>query len=432
MASTSEQGDALERAIYEILKEEIAADRFLFLSDCCQIHRKKGYFSKDREKNIIFDVSIEVTLPTQSQYSLLILVECKNYGSPVPVDDAEEFYAKVDQIGSANVKAIIASTNSFQDGTMRFARSKGIGLVRYFPGEKLKWDLPRSPSTLVGLESTHDQRIEVMAGLASERYGAKNYDFYAYSASIYTNSLRQFLFNLVTDENEASQPFDLTDVYRPSNEGAQLVPYLEESIVDKAAQSVLEKIDHVAGPVDLEAIIAILTKEEGLKFSYAEPPNTSILGSIRFSPLEVLIFRENHNSIQRQRFTIAHEVGHIALQHSRYMYGEYCEGTDTDLEQPNELGIKDVMRMEWQANTFASYLLLPTSQFTADFFRIAQAMNLRNRGFGMIYLDSQPVNQEAFRLVTSKLKNKYQVSRAAVKVRLQKLGFLREARWGET
>jgi len=74
-----------------------------------------------------------VYLPGSREYSALVLIECKNYGHPVPVDDVEEFFAKVQQVAAANAKATIASTASFQSGAREFAKSKGMGLIRRPP-----------------------------------------------------------------------------------------------------------------------------------------------------------------------------------------------------------------------------------------------------------------------------------------------------------
>ena len=120
--NTVKKGDKLEQIIYDVFSEDIIKGRFWANKDCCKIFIKKGYYSKDREKDITFDVSIEIYLPGQETYSVLVLIECKNYNHRVPVDDVEEFYAKTQQISGANIKAIVASTNSYQDGTFKFSR----------------------------------------------------------------------------------------------------------------------------------------------------------------------------------------------------------------------------------------------------------------------------------------------------------------------
>jgi len=49
------------------------------------------------------------------------------------VDDLEEFHAKLDQIGSDNTKGTVACRNGFQESALKYAQSKGIGLVRMRP-----------------------------------------------------------------------------------------------------------------------------------------------------------------------------------------------------------------------------------------------------------------------------------------------------------
>ena len=83
--------------------------------------------------------------------------------------------------------------------------------------------------------------------------------------------------------------------------------------------------------------------------------------------------------------------------------------------------------MEWQANNFASFLLLPRGQFTADFFTVVETLELKDRGFGVLYLDEQACNLQNFFRVTDALKRKYNVSREVVKLRLKKMGLLNES-----
>jgi predicted helicase len=125
--STGQRGDAFERRMLEYFRAEIEADRFWAKKANCKVFWKKGYHSKDRNTEIVFDVSIELYLPGAKECSALVLIECKNYKDTVPVDQIEEFFAKVQQVAAANAKAVIASAAAFQTGTREFAKSKGIG-----------------------------------------------------------------------------------------------------------------------------------------------------------------------------------------------------------------------------------------------------------------------------------------------------------------
>ena len=106
---------------------------------------------------------------------------------------------------------------------------------------------------------------------------------------------------------------------------------------------------------------------------------------------------------------------------------ETCHEEDMDLESAERINLKDVRRMEWQANFFASCLLLPKDQFTREFLKQVVRHNLSDRGFGLLYLDGQRCNIDTYHSVTYPLMKEYAVSRSVVKLRLMKLGFLNEA-----
>ena len=93
--SSVEKGDKLEAQIYSLFEAEISNGNFFAKKENCEIHTRKGYYSSDRKKEIIFDVSIEIRLLGHDNYSVLVLIECKNLSHPVPVDDVEEFHSKI-------------------------------------------------------------------------------------------------------------------------------------------------------------------------------------------------------------------------------------------------------------------------------------------------------------------------------------------------
>jgi Zn-dependent peptidase ImmA (M78 family) len=401
--------------------------KFFVSADLCKVFSKKGYYSKDRAKNIVFDISIEVYVPGAKTYSLLILIECKNYKHAVPVDDVEEFYQKLQQVSGANVKGILVSTNSFQESCFNFSRSKGIGLVRYYDSKEIKWELMRSPSALVSLSFAETEWLTARKGLTTQSYQSRYFDCFCYAAERYTNSLRAFFSNLVLVNVEEPLKLELAKIIIGVDDNRQLVAYREDSDIEDLTQTVLTSVNYQAGEVSLSDVCLYLAETTQLKiiFEPIEKYDGTILGKLSFSPLEIRIYRSNDGH-EREKFTLAHELGHYFLKHSKYMRGEQLDEADLEVDEPRELGIKDLMRMEWQANYFASCLLLPTKQFAADFFAATQSFGLRDHGFGALYVDEQPCNIQSFYNVTGMLKLKYRVSRQVVKLRLKKLGLLTE------
>jgi len=174
--STVAKGDALENQTFTLLKGELERGKLGIDSSSGRIFQKKGYYSKEREKEIIVDISIEVWLPQAKNYSLLWVCECKNYNHHVPVDDVEEFKAKLDQIAGKNIKGVIATKTSFQSGALKYARNQGIGLVRIMPDDQVNWIMHFM--TTASFENKLNPQ-EFNAALTMESYQAQNRSFYS-------------------------------------------------------------------------------------------------------------------------------------------------------------------------------------------------------------------------------------------------------------
>lgn len=108
-----------------------------------RIRKKPRYYSKDRDAEIEFDVSVEKYLgnPDENENmrpSIIVIIECKDYSSNIPVDDVEEFHAKLQQVGADNTKGMMITQNGcFQKSALNYAGSKGIALARILPFEQI-------------------------------------------------------------------------------------------------------------------------------------------------------------------------------------------------------------------------------------------------------------------------------------------------------
>lgn len=127
------KGLAYELEVVKAIEFEIDQGNLGLAPLQAKVVHKPSYFSRDRNKPIIFDVSIEVTRRGASVPYWIWVWECKNYSHKVPVDDAEEFHAKLEQVGADKTKGAIITPVGFDQGTLDYALSKGIGLWRYIP-----------------------------------------------------------------------------------------------------------------------------------------------------------------------------------------------------------------------------------------------------------------------------------------------------------
>jgi Zn-dependent peptidase ImmA (M78 family) len=207
----------------------------------------------------------------------------------------------------------------------------------------------------------------------------------------------------------------------------QVVDFIPKEEIENAANKVLERIEYSEGSVSLERVCA--SEPRLTVFSDIGPQDHvegGVLGRITFDPLEISIYRQSDYNPGRQRFTLAHELGHFFLNHSRFLKAEYCEAADFEIDDRAEYD--DVLRLEWQANYFASCLLLPRDTLRDQFLKLARQYGLRNRGFGVLFLDEQPCNQSNYYLITNQLKAVLRVSRIALKLRLEDIGIINDVR----
>ncbi len=206
-------------------------------------------------------------------------------------------------------------------------------------------------------------------------------------------------------------------------------PFISRAAIDDRCSTIHDAIGHKGGPVSLDMICEWQAKSCGLKVDRnvkadKEALSKGVLGNITFTPPSIVVFSDPAGA-GRERFTLAHELGHLVLGHGEYLRAESFDTQDLETSEKDDFESDLIRRLEWQANRFASSLLLPHRQFTLSAVMKAEAMGIRDKGFGLIYRDHQPENQRNYMRITSALMDEFAVSRKAVEVRLKELGFLR-------
>lgn len=184
MAAKRRAGSDFEITVYKALTKALGRGELGFSPQFANVFHQPSYYSRDREKNIFFDVSVELKIQGAADPSILWIWECKDYTSLVPVDDVEEFHSKLDQVGADRTKGTIITTRGFQESALNYARSKGIGLARLMPEEQVDWVLYRTtPAELISLSAGPE---EIRRALTDATYKATNQDLFALSTSFRT------------------------------------------------------------------------------------------------------------------------------------------------------------------------------------------------------------------------------------------------------
>lgn len=426
--STTKKGDDFEAKMYALFAAELKAGALGLNPDWSTIFRKKGYYSKDRGSDIIFDISIEVTRPGANGYMFVCFIECKDYGKAIPVDDVEEFWAKVSQVSGVNAKAIFATTSAFQQSARRVAASKGMGVLRSFPDATFKWELQRSPSASLAPGQAGDI-VQITKALSVDGFEPRVFDFFAEVGTILTSSPWDFFRAMLIPDIASDVTLGDALLARPSF--LTRVPFIDSADIESAVAELLAAVNYKRGIVPLGDVCDHVAGQTGLTVLRSERPAgmpESVLGAITFQPPVIELFPQDVEYAARARFTLAHELGHHQLGHGRYMHREVCEAEDLEPEGVDELSTSDVARLEWQANRYASCILMPKVAFTKAFRTFVIESGINDRGFGPLYLDHQPCNVRAFFTIASQLMVEFKVSKTAVRLRLVQLGLLVDGR----
>ncbi len=124
------------------------------------------------------------------------------------------------------------------------------------------------------------------------------------------------------------------------------------SKAEDAAVRVLAEFGNTHFPVPVERI----AKQRGARVVY-EPMEGGISGMLYRDAKQVIIGVNSHHAVTRQRFTIAHEIGHLELHKGRPMIVDHVFRANVNFRDPRASRATDAE--EIQANQFAAELLMP-------------------------------------------------------------------------
>ncbi|MHB8830757.1 MAG: ImmA/IrrE family metallo-endopeptidase [Patescibacteria group bacterium] len=129
------------------------------------------------------------------------------------------------------------------------------------------------------------------------------------------------------------------------------------------AQETIQGSNHKSGiPVDVRAL-AKKFKAEVKEFEFDD---NSIAGFLRRNDDGTSLIAINaRNAPERQRFTIAHELGHLLLHVAETMHVDK-QGTATPIYFRNDESSKATRMNEIEANQFAAELLMPIDEVLAS------------------------------------------------------------------
>ena len=378
------KGDYFENLVFKKLKELIKNQDIPGVSRYNEIFLHKQYASKTAPDVMLNpDITIEVYSNSNKEtWSNLLVVECKNHGRKIDNSIYREFVGNLSDYPRSGVRGIMVSSAGFTQQVITLAQSDNIALVVL--SEQSDWE------TIIWRKinsfEQHQFGHKVLTGEASTTYPI----VYSGNSFVTVSDLLQ----------ECGIPMSK----------ALHIPFMEDNVICKKVEDILQNTKYLIKENFIDCCFSLIAPN--YKFDFVEMQE-DCLGKCDFK--EHVITINSSLSKHRQNFTIAHELGHIALHSSIVENLFSIEDRESD---KNTIISKSIYgRMEYQANTFASYLLMPNIPFMAEVNKLFKENWITT---GRLYHDYQPCNIRDCNVVVGALSSKFNVSQEAVIVRLKR------------
>lgn len=402
------KGDQLELEFFEYLNDQITRGEVVlgFLAaNSCKIYRQKSYYCSERANDITFDVVLEVKRPESNSSAFRIFFECKDYATNVPEEKIRTFSDQVSGLAKNGAKAYLVTRGGVQSGGVNLLDSRGIGWIR-FNADGIEFRIERNVNLDYGHHNWEGVNSRSGENTKPPKFLAKD------GENTFSNPLAMI--------QQQIDPNQMRNVPL-----SQIVPFLEESRISEIAMNLLNEIDYSGGSVDFENLLEKIEVDlELVERQLSDDENNSILGYADFENRKIILIESSN--LGRDRFTLAHEIGHFCLGHEQIIRNETVLLKDLFVDDaPNDA----IRRLEIQANKFASYILMPRIYFYEKLASLYELYDFRNIGHGVIFVDNQPCNFFPYNSLLIDLSVEFQVSKRAVENILRADGILCDQRY---
>lgn len=278
--SSKKKGDSFEKKVFNVIKDLLINDEFFVSGKNSKIFWKKKYPSVKTNSEVEVDISIETYVKGAENYSLLTVIECKNYKGSIPINDIRELDSILSEIGEHNTKGILITNSAFQKGTLVFANTTKIGLGIINFANEIDWINHRLDKKVRvhGLSETNLQ-------LTSEKMKKSN--FIAVNNNLVFDTLPDLLINIGVLDKYFNLPKYIN------------IPYKTEENIEKILDDILDNSLYNNGNLIIEKVCSKLTGLYNVEFYFNEELPNHILGKIEFNPLKIFITKSLQKDIYR-------------------------------------------------------------------------------------------------------------------------------------
>jgi len=195
-------GMALEEEVFGQLTRMLEGGDLGLPKHLCKLHRRKSYFSPSRGAEIDFENVIEFFLPANfdqpdAQPALVLFFECKDHTTRnVEVGKIDEVIGRLNAPLGFQMKAYVVTRKGFAATAIRTAKTKGIGLIKIMPDDKVEFVAYfMTPDLMAKIQQGFARRT--MQALQDPDYIAKHESWYGLDNSYVFSSLDQMILELL-------------------------------------------------------------------------------------------------------------------------------------------------------------------------------------------------------------------------------------------
>lgn len=411
--NTTQKGNRLEDELFDYLCDQKNKGTLVYgilPSQSCNIYKKREYYCKERQAPVEFDVVVELFRKGAEEPVLHVIFECKNHDGTIAERDVTDFSDKIHRIFKNAVKGVIVSSSRLQSGAENLAKSRRIGIARLVQGG-LDIIAERKGQSCVESDFIRNQIVRTEVSV-------KPLKFSAYFNGKFFCSTDRFFSAL------ASQ--SIHDGENSPTHTSLTVPFLPRQKIQRYVADLLETTGYSGGAVFLEKVCEVLSLDVDFSNSLTLGiDGQNILGHANFDLRTIKI--NLHGNRQRERFTLAHEIGHFYLRHDEYLRSESIIENDLIARSENNI-LFNYERLEYQANVFAACLLMPSDAFILKVEDLRHSLGISDKGHGFIFVDDQPCNYLPYNQLISCLQIDFDVSVQAIEINLKSMGCLVDQR----
>lgn len=392
------KGNEFEEECYDIIKSAIEAGELGYIPDQCRLYKKRSYPSSLRNGKVNFDIVIEVWPPNANRYSHICFIECKNYKHSVSVHQVEKFHSQISQVSGVNSKGIFISKGPLQQGAIDFAKNVGLMLMTIDNNESYKIVFHHTDS------------------IRRAQKGKIDYSKMPIEQAIY----RAF------QKRQLGGALGVTDVKRLSTIEIELVT---EQLIEMYDPQILKQNTRLV--ID-NTFIAYLLKHFGLKVMQSQEGgldsnNRSILSSYSLRENAIWVHSSLDIKIGRGKFFLAHELGHFFLHRnirlSQLDYETMCD-SQYSFKLDRYLLCNERNWIEWQANTFASFLLMPKRTFYGQMILAKTKIGYHFSSNVKIKVDDEPRSQHEFHMIVESMSKYFNLPKTMIIYRMHSLNLI--------